>query len=80
MQILLVEDNTENRLVAYEMFKKIGYAVDEAIDGVEAIDMAMHKDYNLIFMDLQMPNLDGIEACKHFWLKKNKDIDRVLLL
>ena len=64
LQILLVEDNTENRLVARQMFKKIGFDVDEAINGLEAVEMAGQNDYDLIFMDLQMPYLGGVEACE----------------
>lgn len=62
LNILLVEDNTENRLVARQMFKKMGYDVDEAVNGLEAVKQAQLKQYDIIFMDLQMPFKNGFEA------------------
>ena len=73
LDILLVEDNTENRLVARQMFKKMGYEVDEAVNGLEAVEMAQANAYDLIFMDLQMPFKNGIEACEEI-LRSKSDV------
>ena len=62
LNILLVEDNTENRLVARQMFKKMGYDVDEAVNGLEAVKQSQLNAYDIIFMDLQMPFKNGFEA------------------
>ncbi len=63
-QILLVDDNLVNRQVAGEILKSAGCQVDLAKNGHEAIEMATRKDYDLIFMDIQMPQMDGVTATK----------------
>lgn len=60
--ILLVEDNSINRIVATTILKKMGYHSDYAKDGVEALEMMSQKRYDLVFMDLQMPRMGGLEA------------------
>ncbi|MBF0573813.1 MAG: response regulator, partial [Desulfamplus sp.] len=62
--ILLVEDNIMNQKVASAIFQKFGVSVDIANDGIEAVEAVCKKNYDLIFMDIQMPKLDGIEAAK----------------
>ncbi|MCP4912018.1 MAG: PAS domain-containing protein [Oligoflexia bacterium] len=69
-QILLVEDNKINQKVAMLMFKKLGYQTDIANDGIEALEMAKEKEYSLIFMDMQMPRMDGITATKEIFSNK----------
>jgi signal transduction histidine kinase/CheY-like chemotaxis protein len=64
LNILLVEDNQINQLVASRIFETIGYTVDMADNGAEAIEKAKAVSYDLIFMDIQMPEVDGIEATK----------------
>jgi len=60
--ILVVDDNLVNRDVAGEILKKCGCKVDLAASGLEAVFKAKAKDYDIIFMDIQMPEMDGIEA------------------
>lgn len=62
--ILLVEDNPINQLVFKEVTKIYEFNIDVANDGLEAVEMYKNKKYDLIFMDEQMPNMDGIEAIK----------------
>jgi len=62
--ILLVEDNEVNQKVALKMLATFGLKVDVAVDGVQALKMCRQFSYQLIFMDLQMPNMDGYEATK----------------
>jgi len=59
---LLVEDNRVNQMVACGMLDRLGVSVDTAANGLEAIEAFMNEDYDLIFMDVQMPVLDGLEA------------------
>lgn len=61
-KILLVEDNHVNQMVASSALKKMGCIVDLAGDGLEGIRQAVFVDYDIIFMDCQMPELDGYEA------------------
>jgi PAS domain S-box-containing protein len=61
-RVLLVEDDEFNREIGNILLQDCGFRVDEAKDGREAVGMAMLGDYDLILMDMQMPNMDGLEA------------------
>lgn len=62
LKILVAEDNNMNQLLATKMFKKIGYIIEIANNGREAVDMTAKYNYDLVFMDIHMPEMDGIEA------------------
>ncbi|OQY38735.1 MAG: hypothetical protein B6226_03185 [Candidatus Cloacimonetes bacterium 4572_65] len=62
--ILLVEDNKINIAVAKSILKKLGYSVDIALNGIEAIEALKTKKYHFVFMDIQMPKMNGLEATK----------------
>ncbi len=64
LSILLAEDNLINQKVALRTLERLGYHIDVAFNGQEAVNMVMHKVYDLIFMDVHMPELDGLEASK----------------
>jgi len=68
--VLLAEDNIVNQKVALAMFKKLNIGVDIANDGVEAVRKCQENSYDLIFMDCQMPNMDGFEAAVE--IRKNE--------
>ncbi|MBV8634345.1 MAG: response regulator, partial [Burkholderiaceae bacterium] len=63
-RILVVEDERSNQRFIVTLLKQIGLAVDVAEDGVQAVDRVKSTYYDLIFMDIQMPRLDGIAATK----------------
>lgn len=62
--VLLVEDNIVNQCVASEILKRIGVTVDIANNGVEALQMLVDTHYDFVFMDCQMPEMDGFEATR----------------
>ncbi|MFZ6010668.1 MAG: response regulator [Bacteroidota bacterium] len=61
-KILLVEDNPVNQKIASHFLVKWGYQVTVANDGKEAVNLISNKDFELVLMDLQMPEMDGVEA------------------
>ncbi|MEI7508153.1 MAG: response regulator, partial [Flavobacterium sp.] len=63
-RILLVEDNYLNRMVAQNTLQYFNCIVTEAENGLEAIDALQSKEFDIILMDIQMPEMDGIEATK----------------
>ena len=61
-RILLVEDNRVNQMLAMAVLKKLGYDADLAEDGQVAVDLLSKRDYTIVLMDCQMPNVDGYAA------------------
>jgi signal transduction histidine kinase/CheY-like chemotaxis protein len=64
IRILVAESVLPNQLVIRKILQKLGHEVDIVKDGVEAIEAVQSNDYDLIMMDIQMPNMDGITACQ----------------
>ncbi len=64
LDILLAEDNPVNRKVAHGYLERLGYKAATANNGREALTAAKERRFNLVFMDLQMPELDGLDATR----------------
>jgi two-component system, sensor histidine kinase and response regulator len=64
LRILLVEDNPVNRKLATRMLEKMGHAVSVACNGKDALSVTDTERFDMIFMDVQMPEMDGLEATK----------------
>lgn len=62
IKILLVEDNEMNRMIVIKTLAQKGFSCDIATNGVEALEAVFKKDYDIIFMDCQMPIMDGFES------------------
>ncbi len=62
LNVLLVEDNDMNQLLAKKIFSDWGWNINVAGNGIEAIESIKKKDFDIILMDLQMPEMDGYEA------------------
>lgn len=64
LNVLIVEDNEINQEVSKDILELMSCSVDIAIDGLEAIQMANTKPYQLILMDIQLPHMDGYQATR----------------
>jgi len=64
LHVLLVEDNKINRTFALALLAKAGHRVDVAENGLQAVDAVSKADYDVVLMDIQMPEMDGIQATK----------------
>jgi CheY-like chemotaxis protein len=62
LKILVAEDNRINQRIAILTFKQLGVSIDIASNGLEALEMYRKIQYDLILMDMQMPEMDGLEA------------------
>ncbi len=76
-KILVVDDEEKIRDLIRKYAEFEGYAVDQATDGMNAVEKCRENDYDIIIMDIMMPFLDGFSACKE--IKKTKDIPMIML-
>jgi signal transduction histidine kinase/ActR/RegA family two-component response regulator len=63
-RVLLAEDDEFNREIGEILLQNVGLLVDLAVDGQEAVEMALRNKYDLVLMDMQMPKMDGLEATR----------------
>jgi two-component system, sensor histidine kinase and response regulator len=71
LQILLVEDNVINQKLASRLLEKAGHVVTIAANGKEAVDQVSARPFDLVLMDVQMPEMDGLEATQVIRQKEN---------
>jgi CheY-like chemotaxis protein len=64
-RILLVEDHPVNQQITVVLFSRLGYRVDVASNGFEALESLRRQRYDVVFMDMNMPEMDGLEASRH---------------
>lgn len=62
LKILIAEDNETNQMMATMLLEGLGHSVEVAVDGEQAVNTWEAGDFDLILMDVQMPNLDGLAA------------------
>ncbi len=73
LHILLVEDHLINQKLAVKVLQKLGYEIDLAENGLEALKALKTQKYDLIFMDMQMPKMDGLEATQEIVKTHSKE-------
>lgn len=78
MKILIIEDDIDLSAILKKGFMKKGYIVDTAADGLEGDELSYVNDYDVIILDLNLPNIDGFEVLKN--IRKEKPNQRVIIL
>ena len=77
LEILVAEDNVVNQKVIIYILNKLGYHPAMAVNGAMAVEMAGKKDYDIILMDMQMPEMDGLQATS--FIRKNLENQPVII-
>ena len=83
LRVLLADDNAVNRTVGVLLLKRLGYKADSVANGVEVLRALDAHQYDLIFLDVQMPEMDGFEAARHIrerWSANEQERPRMIAL
>src|SRR5262249_10333357 len=73
LRVLLADDNAINQKVGLSVLHKLGYRADVATNGIEVIRALEHKAYDVLFLDVQMPEMDGLECARQICQRWTRD-------
>ncbi|QQS37703.1 MAG: response regulator [Ignavibacteriales bacterium] len=79
LKILLADDNVVNQKVGLRILEKLGFDADVVVNGKEAVDAACRNKYDIVFMDIQMPEMNGFEATKMIRTKLGENQPPVII-
>ena len=80
VQALVVEDHAINREIVVELLRQLGIEAEAAVNGREAVAMIRAKEYDIVLMDIQMPEMDGIEATREIRKVERAGVDRMPII
>ena len=80
LNILVAEDNTVNQKVVQQLLAHLGYRPDVVASGIEVLDALERQNYDVILMDVQMPDMDGLEATRRLKARFDKAAPRVIAM
>ncbi|MFN8671340.1 MAG: response regulator [Candidatus Sericytochromatia bacterium] len=80
LNILVAEDNVINQKVLLKLLNKLGYEIDLARNGTDALNLVKKNNYDLIFMDIQMPDMNGFEATKKILELDKENYPKIIAL
>jgi CheY-like chemotaxis protein len=80
LKILIAEDNSINQKLLVMMLKMLGYKADAVADGMEVLKQIRKKTYDLILLDIQMPQLDGVETVQELIKMQLKNMPRIIAI
>ena len=78
-EVLLAEDNVVNQRVAITMLKRMGWHVTLAVNGLEAVDAVQRRDFKMVLMDMQMPEMDGLVATQEIRRRVSHDRQPIII-
>ena len=80
VRALVVEDHEINREIVVELLRQAGIKADIAVNGIEAVEMVRASDYDILFMDIQMPEMDGFTATRKIRNLGREGVDRLPIM
>jgi CheY-like chemotaxis protein len=80
LNILLTEDNAVNQKVQLLMLSRLGYKADLAVNGLQAVEAVVKKSYDVVLMDIQMPEMNGVDALRIMRRKPGWDYPAIFAL